>query len=347
MGNLPAQPYGELVGRDDVVSEALNILRDPGGAPCVVLTGIGGIGKTAIAYEVARRAAQAGLFQDVLWESAKQYELLGAQLVTLPDAGVTKEALLNSLARQLGRYEMLQLRIEERRLRLQYLLQHNPYLIVVDNLESVEDNQAVVDELATMLGPSRAIFTSRITPDMGEHGQAIPVKGLSESTALDFLRREAAAAGVAALAGAEQGLLRRVAVVTGAMPLAMKFVIAQIRAGVPTEAELQRLASADNEVMLYRYIYFDLWSTLSIPSQKILVAIPAFAASVPRFLLQPVARVADGEFESAAGDLVRKSLVEQVDNVEPAKRRYSVHQLTRHFVNSDLRAAWEAQKAAA
>ena len=65
---------------------------------------------------------------------------------------------------------------------------------------------------------------------------------------------------------------------------------------------------------------------------------------MPRSLLQPVAQVTTDEFEPAVDDLVKKSLVERTDHEDLQKRRYSVHQLTRHFINSDLRAVWEAQK---
>jgi len=346
MQNLPPKPYAQLIGRDEWVNRVLNILRDSEAPPIIAITGIGGIGKTALAYEVARRAVEVGLFEDALWESAKQYELLGGTVVARPDAAITKESLLNSLARQLGRFEMLQLHPDERRLRLQYILQHNPYLIVVDNLETVEDYQALVEELANLLKPSRAILTSRVRLEPNEHIQEVHVKGLSESAAIEFLRQEAQDKGVSPIAVAEEVVLKRIVKATGGMPLAMKFFIAQVSAGLSIGEELQRLEKAENEEILYHFIYFDLWSTLTIPSQKILVAIPAFAASVPRFLLQPVARVADDEFEPAAGDLVRKSLVERTDHEDIQKRRYSVHQLTRHFINSDLRAIWEAQKVA-
>lgn len=346
MQNLPPKPYDQLIGREEWVDRVLNILRDSDAPRIIAITGIGGIGKTALAYEVVRRAVQEGLFKDALWESAKQYELLGGTIVAHPDAAITKESLLNSLARQLGRFEMLQLHPDERRLRLQYILQHNPYLIVVDNLETVEDYQALVEELADLLKPSRAILTSRIRLEPSEHVQEIQVKGLSESAATEFLHQEAQTKDASPISEAKQKVLKRIVQTTGGMPLAMKFFIAQVSAGLSIGEELQRLESAENEEVLYRFIYFDLWSTLTIPSQKILVAIPAFAASVPRFLLQPVARVTDDEFEPAADDLVKKSLVERIDHEEIQKRRYSVHQLTRHFINSDLREIWEAQKAA-
>jgi len=347
MQNLPPKPYEQLIGRDEWVNRALDILRDLEAPPIIAITGIGGIGKTALAHEVARRSVEAGLFEDALWESAKQYELLGGTVVARPDAAITKESLLNSIARQLGRFEMLQLHPDERRLRLQYILQHNPYLIVVDNLETVEDYQALVEEMASLLKPSRAILTSRIRLEPNEHIQEVHVKGLSESAAIEFLRREAQEQGVSPIAEAERTVLKRIVEATGGMPLAMKFFIAQVSAGLSIGEELRRLEKAEHEEILYRFIYFDLWATLIIPSQKVLVAIPAFAASVPRFLLQPVARVTDREFEPAVDDLIRKSLVDRTDHEDTQKRRYSVHQLTRHFVNSDLREAWERQKAQA
>jgi hypothetical protein len=348
MQNLPSKPYNQLFGRDEWVDRLLDILRDPNTPPIITITGIGGVGKTAIAYEVARRAVESGLLKDTLWESAKQYELLGDTLVhRSDDAAITRESLLISLASQLGRFEILQLHPDERRLRLQYILQHNPYLVVVDNLETVDDSQALVEELIRLLKPSRAILTSRIQLGSNEHVLEFQIKGLSESVAIKFLRKEAQTNGISSIAKAKRDTLKRISEATGGLPLAIKFFIAQVGAGLPLNKELERLELAEDEETLYRFIYFDLWSTLNIPSQKILVSIPAFAASVPRFLLQPVSRVNDEEFELALNDLVRKSLVEQTKKEDAQKHRYSVHQLTRHFVNSDLRAVWEAQKAAA
>jgi hypothetical protein len=346
MQNLPTKPYEHLFGRDEWVNRVLDILHDSNAQPIIAVTGIGGIGKTALAYEVAHRAVQENLFKGVLWESAKQYELLGGAIVTNPNVAITKESLLNSLAIQLGRFEILQLPPDERRLRLQYILQHDLYLVVVDNLETVEDSQALTEELVNLLKPSRAILTSRVRLGPNKHVREFQIKGLSESVAIKFIRAEAGAKNVLSMAKAKRDTLKRIAKVTDGMPLAIKFFIARVGAGVSIEEELQRLENAENEEILYRYLFFDLWSTLKVSSQKILIAIPAFASSVPRFLLQPVARVNDEEFESAVSDLVKKSLVDQTTNEGAQKHRYSVHQLTRHFVNSDLRAAWEAQKAA-
>jgi hypothetical protein len=345
MQNLPSKSYEQLIGRDKWVDRILRLLRDPGKPPILSINGMGGVGKTALAYEVARRAIENGFFQDVLWESAKQYDLLGNVIAARSDPDTTIENMLIGLARQLGRFEMLQLDPDERRLRLQYILQHTPYLIVIDNLETVEESQALVGELSNLLKPSRAILTSRIQCD-SKDVKDLHLEGFSQSIAITFLREVARSRGVEKIGGAKRDILKRITAVTGGIPLAMQFFVAQVEAGLSVDEELMHLESAENEEILYRYIYFDLWSTLKIPSQKILVAIPAFATTVPRFLLQPVARVSDEEFEPAVRDLIKKSLVHKLEQDDILRCRYSVHQLTRNFVNSDLRAVWEAQKAA-
>jgi hypothetical protein len=95
---------------------------------------------------------------------------------------------------------------------------------------------------------------------------------------------------------------------------------------------------------LYKYIYMRLWFKLSVPAQKVLIAAAAFASSVARFMLQPVSKTSDDEFEIAIPELVRMSLVEPSDHLTAAERRYSIHSITRWFINSPLRELWEQQK---
>ena len=140
---------------------------------------------------------------------------------------------------------------EERRLRLQYILQHDPYLVIVDNLETVEDSQALVEELVRLLNPSRAILTSRIRLDPNEYVQDFHIKGLSKSAAIKLLRQEATAKGISTIAKTKRETLNRIAEATSGIPLAIKFFVAQVGAGLSVDEELQRLESAENEKLLY------------------------------------------------------------------------------------------------
>jgi len=62
-------------------------------------------------------------------------------------------------------------------------------------------------------------------------------------------------------------------------------------------------------------------------------------------MLQPVSKTTDEEFEAAVPELVRMSLIEPSDHPTAAKRRYSIHPITRWFINAPLREYWEWQKA--
>lgn len=50
--NLPAKPYNQLIGRADLVGLVSTSLLDPHAPRLVVISGLGGIGKTALAHEV-------------------------------------------------------------------------------------------------------------------------------------------------------------------------------------------------------------------------------------------------------------------------------------------------------
>jgi|GEM_PF-6038888 len=84
--NLPSRRYTRLVGRQEEIETILEKLRtpDPTASPVIAITGLGGIGKTALAYEVVERAMLEGLFNGLVWESAKPEELEGGRIARLP-----------------------------------------------------------------------------------------------------------------------------------------------------------------------------------------------------------------------------------------------------------------------
>ena len=172
------------------------------------------------------------------------------------------------------------------------------------------------------------------------------INGLSKPDSRIFLRQEAKDRNAVGLKNADPGLLDEIFEITQGMPLAMKLVVSQYLLGIAIDTELERLKGAKEEE-LYRFLYLRLWFRLSVPAQKVLVAIAAFAASVARFMLQPVSKTRNDEFTAALVELTRMSLVEPSDHPMESQRRYSIHQMTRWFINSPLRSLWEQQRAPA
>lgn len=340
---LPPKPFSRLVGRERWISELMGILRDPAGPAMLSITGLGGIGKTALAYELADRSLREHLFVGVVWFSAKQQVIVGRRIKDVGKGPSTYSEVLEYIQRRLlsGTSDVPR---HNRDAQLRHLLKSRPHLLVVDNLEMLRDEVLLVESLPSLLHPSRAILTGRSKLEKLDHVHTAVIGGLEEPYSIELIRQEANDRGVSALANAEYQILHRIHNETGGMPLAIKLVVSEVLTGLAIETVLERLRHATDEEELYRFIYFDLWNTLTDPAQQVLVAMSAFASSVNREMLQQVSEVSGTEFDAAIMELVQKSLLDASEDVAIKQRRYSIHALTRNFINCDLPDIFEDQK---
>ncbi|MBM3150485.1 MAG: hypothetical protein FJZ88_10745, partial [Chloroflexi bacterium] len=332
---LPPKPFRRLVGREQWVSDLMGILRDPAGPPILSITGIGGIGKTALAYELADRSLQEHLFVDAVWFSAKQQVVVGGKIQTLGKGTSTYSDVLDCIQQQLL-FGVSEISRHSRDIQMRRLLKSKPYLIVVDNLETLRDEEVLVESLPSLLCPSRTILTGRIELKKLDHAYTAVIGGLEDPYSVELIRQEANDRGISALANAEYQILSRIHAETGGMPLAIKLVVSEVLTGLAIETVLERLRRAVDEEELYRFIYSDLWNTLTDPARKVLVVMPAFASSANREMLQQVSQVSHTEFDAAIMELVQKSLLDVSEDITIKQRRYSIHALTRNFILSDL-----------
>ncbi len=339
--NLAAKPYSRLIGRDEPLEKSLSALRDPNGPLFISISGIGGIGKTAFAYEIADRCSQEKLFYSVLWFSAKQQIVQGRHVKNIKQGFSTLEDVVDNLYGQL----MLDLDVRNFKLKLGLIRQQikgHPYLVILDNLETLKDNEKVVDQFANFLSPSRAVLTSRQIIDNPSRSYHIMLKGLEEAQSIEFTRQEANERGVESLAEGSDHLLKTIHRETGGMPLAIKLIVSEVMSGLSIDAVLKRLRFAKDEEEIYRFIYLDLWTTLSNNARQILVAMPAFASSVNAQMLQDVSGLSGSPFDVAIMELIDRSLLEATESRGSKGVRYSIHALTRNFLNCDLPKLFES-----
>jgi hypothetical protein len=136
---LPSKAYRRLLGRDILIAEALSALRDPTGKRIVAIDGMGGIGKTALARELATIALEHNLFDQVVWEQASKEHVITNSI--LNEASDFDE-LLDAIARKIGSLDVVQLQGLEKYERLKSVLDKHNVLIVLDNLETASINQS-------------------------------------------------------------------------------------------------------------------------------------------------------------------------------------------------------------
>jgi len=130
--------------------------------------------------------------------------------------------------------------------------------------------------------------------------------------------------------------------VTGGAPLALKLVVAQARF-IDLDVILRRLSNAGSK--LYSFIYRQSWEQLSPIAQKLLIYIGRTVVTTIGWeeLATVGIEIADNEDQLLASvdELVAYALLEVSTVVHQV--RYSTHQLTRQFVNSELPVLWREQ----
>jgi len=339
--HLPNEPYYSLPGREHQLDRLLSVLSNPQGPVAIVIDGLGGLGKTAMAVEGVRRALHRQLFAQVVGESAKLEQLVGGEIVQVSEATLDSNTLLDTIARQLDHWEIPTLPPEEKHIRLTHLLRKQHYLILVDNLESMDNAQEVVAHLRGFLNPSRALLTSR---QKVYHDFVLPLslRALDLEDALLFLRRDLELREGHPLHAASREHLVEIAQTTGGAPLALKLVVA-LTAFFDGEAVLRQLQKAGNK--LYPFLFRQSWEHLSLPAQLLLIYIGRTVVTTVSWEELAGIGVVESEQElfAALSQLVDASLVDLYAASGSARPRYGIHQLTRQFINSDLPELWREE----
>jgi transcriptional regulator with XRE-family HTH domain len=336
---IPDEPYYPLPGREQDVNLLLMALQDAQGPLCVAIDGLGGLGKTSLAAELARRALRQQLFEGVIGDSAQQELFAGGEIIQAREAVLDFDHFLDALARQLGRWELPTLKEEEKRLHLARILRQQRYLVLVDNLETAENAAALVAHLRGLLGTSRAIVTSR-QQVRHDFVQALSLKELDLEDALLFLRTDMQQRGGHPLLHAPEEKLVDIYRVTGGAPLAMKLVLAQARF-LDLGLVLKQLRQASGN--LYTYIFRRSWQQLAAPAQRVLIYIGTTVTTTVSWEELASVGIAENEEQllAAIDQLAAYSLLDVAFAAE--QQRYGIHQLTRQFVNSELPKLWQEQ----
>ncbi|MCB0164833.1 MAG: hypothetical protein KDI79_11440 [Anaerolineae bacterium] len=335
---LPAKPH--LFGVEARLDALLEGLLAPATSWLTSIEGLGGIGKTTLVNAVIRQPELMTAFQDIAWVSAKKrafFPGMGFEEGTSPI--LTVETLIDMLLEQLNQTAALTQPPSEKRNILTRLLKQTPYLIVIDNLETVVDYQTLLPVLWEVANPSKVVLTSRHSLRAYPDVSCITLDALSRADTFALIRYEANMRGLPMLANAAEADLERIYQVVGGNPLALKLVAGQT-AFLPLSQVLDNLKAARGKSIseLYTYIYWQAWEMLTNPARQTLLVMPLAQEGGLKHLLA-LSQLEPGDLHDALQQLATLSLVQVEGDLE--NRRYSIHRLTETFLLNEA-ISWQA-----
>ncbi len=339
--HFPGKTHQRLIGRSTELDQLLESLREPDRKPLIAVIGLGGMGKTTLVQEAMDICWQERLFEHIVWTSAKTERFVGEGVYKTEVSDVTFEQLLDEIGRQCDRRDIPKLPFEQKKPAVKHLLMTQRVLVVLDNLETVAESEAVVDELFQLLGQSKLLITSRHQL-RHERTFTLDLGGLFEAEGLTFLREDSEERGIDLVTEASQEALLEMYNVTGGAPLAMKLVIGQVSRW-PLERVLSNLRAAKfagPNYDFYRFIFKHSWDMLSIEAKQTLVSMAVFdlANGCTETSLGPVCNLPPDILQLALDHLILLSLVDTFGDL--TARRYTLHSLTHYFILSDIVKKW-------
>jgi predicted ATPase/DNA-binding XRE family transcriptional regulator len=343
LGSLPLAPTA-LLGRDSDVAVLRQWIADPS-ARLITLVGLGGVGKTRLALDIARWIA----------------EQRSTRVMFIPLAAIRERAFVASaIAEALGLADV-DARDLPRRARL--ACGNDPTWIVLDNFEQVLHAASLVTDLLTAVAPLRVITTSRAVLRLrGEReyvvgplslavgSDVLPSAELAPAPAVQlFVERARDVQPNFQLTTGNRGTVAAICQRLDALPLALELAAPWIKV-LTAEGLLRRLAG---DVLLAGVGARDLperqrtmtatiaWSydLLEEKEQRVFRSLGAMPG---RFSLDAAAAVlgdaAVGEVLDAMANLIDKSLLLRAESAAPAGAQYQMLETVRAFAALKLTA---------
>jgi len=324
-----------LFGITEAKSELLRRLNITDDHWLLAIVGLGGLGKTTLANLLTHELLLSPRFYDVVWLSAKQEEF-SPQLGRYPTRHpkLTKENWVDSILQQLNPDYSLTLSPQEKIILLTYWLKQQPYLIVIDNLDTIADYYELLMQLSQLANPTKFLLTSRLS--LSDYGQiySYNLSPLTREETFNLLWYAGDTRDIAALRDAPHEQLEAIYQGVGGNPLVLNLIIRKLRCASIIKV-LTQLKQAEGKKVteLYGYIYGELWHRLDDSTRRVLWIMGVLGASTAEGIIdlddQP-SSLTELELQRVLGHLMHFLLVERHGTLEIPI--YAIHPVTKIFL---------------
>jgi tetratricopeptide (TPR) repeat protein len=333
--NLPAPSCTTFIGRETELTRLLDLLSPRSAAHLISVDGIGGVGKTTLVVEAAYRCLQSSqsdpsnstvpIFDIIIFTSAKELRLTPLGFLKCQSPRRTLNDLFCQIARVVNELEITGISFAEQLDRIQDTLAKYRTLLIVDNLETVTDQEDVLAFLYELPPTVKAVITTR------EQIIFVPVRltSMPEQDGLSLIQQEAQEKGVSLSDSDRLNLYQA----TGGIPVAISYAIGQLANGFLMQEVLQKIAHPKGNVSRFCF-ETSVQSFRNQPAHHLLMALALFPSSADQDALVQVA-TPHIDPDSIQQDLAR---LRGLSLVKQDHHRYSMLPLTREYALAELKA---------
>ncbi len=330
--NLPITDHSTFVGQQTQLTKLLKLLSFEHPAHVIAIEGVGGIGKTSLVLAAAYRCLAASEdrqdfpgvpnFAAIIFTSAKQEQIVGIQISPRQKQERTLQDIFRAILRTLDNLDTFPANFEEQWHWVRENLSNQSTLLIIDNLETCQEQQEVLAFIGELPPTVKVVLTSRVRLGLGAclHLDCLPPK---EGKYLLQQR------GQEKTLQLKEEHLQKLYEKTGGHPLAIVYTIGQVAVyGIFSTLANQGLNQATSDVA--QFCFEDSTKGLrSQPTHRLLMSLGLFSQSASLAAMTEIALSGVDALEEIA-QLHQLCLIKQVGE------RYQWHQLTREYALKEL-----------
>lgn len=334
--NLPSRDYTKLVGREVEARRLLELLSFEWTIPCVSIEGIGGSGKTSLALDIAYRCLKASndiylkretesnvpSFELIVFTSAKSQFFTPKGTIPRLRRERTLVDIFTSIIRTISFYDSRTASFEETYEQIYKCLANMRTLLIIDNLDTLEEQQQVLSFLYELPPTVKALITSREKTPFN----TINLSSLTKTEALTLIQQQANEKQV----NLSFKQCIQLYETTGGIPAAIIYAISQIAAGYSFHSVTSVLMPTQGEFCRF-YFESSVQQLKGKPAYNFLMALSLFTKAAT---CEAMRAVADVEDPLDVADGLAK--LQQLSLINYRQGRYEMLHLTREYALSEM-----------
>lgn len=342
LSSLPRY-HKDFIGQQEPLAQLLEQLSCDRPAHLISVEGIGGVGKTTLVLEAAYRCQKAmqeegssssfPTFDLIIFASAKSQQLIGTEFLSCLQPKRTLRDIFRVIFRTLNCQDSIPPDPERQIEWIQDNLSEQRTLLIVDNLETIEDQEYVLPFLQALLPTVKIVVTTRWRTGLpgSIHLECLPL-----DEGLRLIQHQAQEQRLPLLSPEQSQTIYQK---TGGLPLGIVYAIGQLSVyGISADRLATRLTQANGN--LAQHCFEDsVQRIVGQPAHRLLMVLALFARSASQEAIAYIASLGT-ESTDALAQLYKLRLVIK------CQERYDMHPLTRECASAELKAHREFEQQA-